>query len=220
MSLILLCNFVCANIGSLYVGLVVLSCIGLSMVALVIVCILFCIFRFVIAICTLGVGVVICTLGVGFVLCTLGVGCVSFGSFDVGSNVTHFVIVVGMFGCSIVVGVGILFNNSSIFWRASTSTMPFLFHRFLRTCVRSFKAFTIESSGVKVGVVMCLCLNWTVSAILSLLVCLTYITWHLNCSGDVYKYHPLTAFIAHDPCLSLLSCICTAHPMGANGILL
>ena len=59
MLLILLCNFVCANIGSLRVGLVVLSCIGLSMVALVIVCILFCMFGFGIAICTLGVGGVI-----------------------------------------------------------------------------------------------------------------------------------------------------------------
>ena len=170
MSLILLCNFVCANVGSLHVGLVVLSCIGLSMVALVIICILFCIF---------GVGIAICTLGVGTVLCTLGVGCVSFGGFDVGSNVTHFVIVVGMFGCSIVVCVGILFNNSSIFWRASISTMPFVFCCFFKACVRSFKAFTIESSGVKVGVVMCLCLKSTVSVILLLLVCLTYITWHL-----------------------------------------
>ena len=220
MLLILLCNFVCANIGSLLVGLVVLSCIGLSMMALVIVCILFCIFGFVIAICTLGVGVVVCNLGVGIVLCTLGVGCVSFNGFDVISNVTCFVIIVGMLGCSIVVGVGILFNNSSIFWRASISTMPFVFHCFFKACVRSLKAFTIESSGVKVGVVMCLCLKWTVSVILSLLVCLTYITWHLLCSGDVHKYHPSTVFIAHDPHLTLLSCIYTAHPMGANGILL
>ena len=159
MSWILLCNFVCANIGSLHVGLVVLSCIGLSMMALFIVCILFCIFGFGIAICTLGIGVVICTLGVGVVLCTLGVGCVSLGGFDMGSKVTHFVIVVGMLGCSIVVGIGILFNNSSIFWRASISTMPFVFHCFFKACVRSFKAFMIESSGVKVGVVMCLCLK-------------------------------------------------------------
>jgi hypothetical protein len=36
----------------------------------------------------------------------------------------------------------------------------------------------------------------------------------------VRKYQPSTEFIAHHPRFSLLSCICTAHPMGASGILL
>ena len=95
-----------------------------------------------------------------------------------GSKVTLLVIVVCMVGCSAIVVVGILFSSSSNFWSALISTVPLVFCLSFKACVRSFNALTIVSSGVKVGGVMCLCLIWTVSDILLLLECLTYITWH------------------------------------------
>ena len=128
--------------------------------------------------CTLGVGVASCTLGVCVAICTLGVGCISWGGFKVGLKVTLLVIVVCMIGSSVVVAVGILFSSLSNFWSASILTVPLVFCLSFKACVRLFNALTIVSSGVKVGAVMCLCLKWTVSDILSLLECLTYITRH------------------------------------------
>ena len=95
-----------------------------------------------------------------------------------GSKVTLLVIVVCMVGCSAIVVVGNLFSSSSNFWIASFSTLLLVFRLSFKACVRSFNALTIVSSGVKVGAVMCLCLKWTVSDILSLLEFLTYIMWH------------------------------------------
>jgi hypothetical protein len=86
--------------------------------------------------------------------------------------------VVGGVASSGMVGDGILFNSSSIFWSASISNVPFVFLLSFRLCVRSFNAFTIVSSRVRVGCVMCLCLKYTVSDTLSLFMCFTYITWH------------------------------------------
>ena len=77
----------------------------------------------------------------------------------------------------------------------------------------------IRSAGVMVDCVMYFVLKNTVSDTLSLFVCLTYITWHWQCSGDVCKYHPFIKFSAHDAHLVLLWCNCTAHPIGVNGIL-
>ncbi len=138
-----------------------------------------------VASCTLGVGVTSCTLGVGMVSCTLGVGVsmltlgvegVSDAGFAVGSKVT-LRIVVGCVGISC--SMGILFINSSNFCNASYSIAPFVFRQSLSASVRSFKAFTIVSSRVSVGAVMCLCLKCTVSDILTPLVCFTYISWHM-----------------------------------------
>ena len=97
------------------------------------------------------------TLGVGIWSATLGVG------FAVASNVTRLVCSGACVGL-----VGILFRISSNRCSASISSMPFLFRRSVSASVRSFSAFTIVSSGVKVGSVMYLCLKCTVSDILSL----------------------------------------------------
>jgi hypothetical protein len=119
------------------------------------------------------------TLGVGISLGTLGVGCwllvnlvgegISLGGLTILSKVTHFDVMVGTC-CSVS---GILFNISSIFCNASYSTIPLLFLFCFRAFVKSFRAFTIVPSGVKVGCVMYLCLKCTMSDILSLLVFLT-----------------------------------------------
>ena len=129
-----------------------------------------------VASCTLGVGMVSCTLGVGVSMFTLGVGGVVDAGFAAGSKVTRRIVdsCVGG-GCC----MGILFINLSNFCNASYSIVPFVFCRSLNASVRSFNAFTIVSSGVSVGAVMCLCLKCTVSDILTPLVCFTYISWHL-----------------------------------------
>ncbi len=146
------------------------------MVAAVIVGGVGCTLRVGVASCTLGDGMVSYTLGVGVSMRTLGVGGVSDAGFAVGSKVTHSIVV----SCvGVVCGMGILFINSSKFCNASYSIAPFVFRQSLSASVRSFKAFTIVSSGVSVGVVMCLCLKCTVSDILTLLVCFTYISCHL-----------------------------------------
>jgi hypothetical protein len=110
-------SFVCSNNGSFLVsifalGLGVLVWIGLSIVALVMVV----------------SGVV--TLGFGLLFNTLGVGCVSFGGLDGWSKVTLFSVIGGV-ASSGMVGDGILFNSSSIFWSASISNVPFVFLLFL-----------------------------------------------------------------------------------------
>ena len=129
-----------------------------------------------VASCILGVGMVSCTLGVGVSMFTLGVGGIADAGFAAGSKVTHRIVdsCVGV-GCC----MGILFINLSNFCNASYSIVPFVFRRSLSASVRSFNAFTIVSSGVSVGAVMCLCLTCTVSDILTPLVCFTYISWHL-----------------------------------------
>jgi hypothetical protein len=122
---------------------------------------------------TLGVGIALTTLGVdgspisieiGELLATLGAaGCCSCGGFVDVSNVTRlfwFVADVSL--------AGILFNILSKRCRASISSMPFLFRRSFSASVKSFSAFTIVSSGVRVGSVMYLCLKCTVSDIRSL----------------------------------------------------
>jgi hypothetical protein len=158
----------------------------LSIVALVIVGGVDCIRVGGVSTCTLGIGMFSCTLGGGMVSCTLGsgvsmrtlgVGCIFDVGFVVGSKVTRRIVVV-CFGVDCG-GVGILFINSSNFCNASYSIAPFVFRQSLSASVKSFNAFTIVSSGVSVGAVMCLCLKCTVSEILTLLVCLTYISWHL-----------------------------------------
>ena len=138
--------------------------IGLSIVAFTLGCLI---------VLTLGVGVVLATLGVGMPLTTLGVGgslitlgaagCCSCGGFAVASNVTRLLCVGAGVGLT-----GILFRISSSRCSASISSMPFLFRLAFSASVRSSNAFTIVSSGVKVGSVMCLCLKCTVSDILSL----------------------------------------------------
>jgi hypothetical protein len=129
-----------------------------------------------VASCTLGVGMVSCTLGVGVSMFTLGVGGVADAGFAAGLKVTCGIVdsCVGV-GCY----MGILFINLSIFCNASYSIVPFVFRCSLSAYVRSFNAFTIASSGVSVGAMMCLCLKCTVSDILTPLVCFTYISWHL-----------------------------------------
>ncbi len=119
--------------------------------------------------CTLGGGVS-CTLGGDLISLILGVGVSIAADLVVGSKVTRRVVT----DCvRVVCGLGILFINSSNFCNASYSIAPFVFRRSLRASVRSLMAFTIVSSGVSDGVVMCLCLKCTVSDILVLLVCLT-----------------------------------------------
>mgnify|MGYP006202463765 CR=1 FL=1 len=110
--------------STVFLHILSLVSIGLSIVAFTFDCLI---------VLTLGVGVSLTTLGVGVSICTLG-------GLAMGSKVTHHAVVVGMIGCPCIVGVGILFNNSSIFWRASISTMPFVFCCFFKACVRSFKA--------------------------------------------------------------------------------
>ena len=148
----------------------------MSMVALAIVFGVFCTLGACVAICTLGAGVAVCTLGVGVAICTLGavITVVSAGGLDVGAKVTCLVV-----SSSLVGAFGIRFNSSSNFCNASYSTVPCVFLRSFSACVRSLKHFTMVSSGVTVGMVICLCLKWTVSEILSLLECFTYMTWHL-----------------------------------------
>ena len=158
---------VCPGVSSFFVILSLVR-IGLTIVAFSLGCFI---------VLTLGVGVVFATLGVGVALATLGVGvslaalgatgCCFCGGFAVSSNVTRL-----LSGGVGVVSAGILFRISSSLCSASISLMPFLFRRAFRACVRSFNAFTIVSSGVKVGSVMCLCLKCTVSDILLLLVLL------------------------------------------------
>ena len=53
--------------------------------------------------------------------------------------------------CSVA---GILFNISSILCNASYSMIPLLFLFCFRAFVKSFRAVTIVSSGIKVGCVM------------------------------------------------------------------
>ena len=120
--------------------------------------------------CTLGGGMISCTLGVDVSMHTVGVCCISAAGLVVGSKVTLRVVV----DCvRVVCGMGILLINSSNFCNASCSITPFVFRRSLRASVRSLMAFTIVSSGVSNGAVMCLCLKCIVSDILVLLVCLT-----------------------------------------------
>ncbi len=149
---------------------------GLSMVAVVIDGGVGWTLRVGVAFCTLGVGMVSCTLGVGVSMLTLGVGGVSDADFAVGLKVTRRIVVSCVsVGCC----MGILFINSLNFCYALYSIAPFVFCRSLSASVRSFNAFTIVSSGVSVGAVMCLCLTCTVFDILTPLVCFTYISWHL-----------------------------------------
>ena len=109
---------------------------------------------------TLRVDVDMATLGFGVSLTTLGVaGCVSCGGLVVVSKVTDLL-------CSVVVAVvGMLLRSSLIRCNASISSIPFLFLRSFSACVRSLSAFTIMSSGIRVGSVMYLCLKCTVSDI-------------------------------------------------------
>jgi len=159
--------------STVFLRILSLVSIGLSIVAFTLDCLVVLTLRVGISLVTIGVGVSLATLGVDVLLTTLGVGvslatlgaagCSSCGGFAVALNVTH------LLRSGAVVGLaGILFRSSSICCSASISFVPFLFHRSLSACVRSLSAFTIVSSGVKVGSVMNLCLKCTVSEILSL----------------------------------------------------
>ena len=138
--------------------------IGLSIVAFTLDCLVVLTLGVGLSLATLGVGISLATLGVGVLLATLGAaGCSSCGGFAVASNVTH------LLRSGAVVGLaGILLRSSSIHCSGSISSVPFLFCHSFSACVRSLSAFTIVSSGVKVGSVMYLCLKCTVSEILSL----------------------------------------------------
>ncbi len=141
--------------STVFLRILSLVSIGLSIVAFTLDCLV---------VLTLGVGVSLATLGVGVLLATLGAaGCSSCGGFAVASNVTH------LLRSGAVVGLaGILLRSSSIRCSGSISSVPFLFCHSFSACVRSLSAFTIVSSGVKVGSVMNLCLKCTVSEILLL----------------------------------------------------
>ena len=159
-------SFSCVRSGVSSVAVLLsLVSIGLSIVAFTLGCLIVLTLGVGVALATLGVGMSLTTLGVGGSLITLGaVGCCSCGGFAVASNVTHRLLCVGA-GVGLT---GILFRISSSRCSASISSMPFLFRLAFSASVRSFNAFTIVSSGVKVGSVMCLCLKCTVSDILSL----------------------------------------------------
>ena len=138
--------------------------IGLSIVAFTLDCLVMLTLGVGVALATLGVDISSITLGVGVSLATLGAaGCCSCGGFAVASNVTRLLCSGADVGLA-----GILFRISSSRCSASISSMPFLFRRSFSASVRSFSAFTIVSSGVKVGSVIYLCLKCTVSDILSL----------------------------------------------------
>ena len=150
-SVLLFRSFIYDSDGSLRA----LAGIDLSMVALVIVV---CVLRTLgvgISFCTLGDGVGLITVDVGVLIITLGVGVmiVAAEGLDVGSKVTFLVV------SSLVFVIGMLFNRSSSFFSASYSTAPCVFLHSFSACVRSFKHLTIVSSGVMVGMVMCLCLK-------------------------------------------------------------
>ena len=152
--------------SSAFLCILSLVSIGLSIVAFTFDCLVVFTLGVCVSLATLGVSVLSTTLGVGVSLATLGAaGYGSCGGFAVAPNVTrrlHSGAVVGL--------AGILFRSSSIRCSVSISSMPFLFLRSFSACVRSLSAFTILSSGVKVGSVMYLCLKCTVSDILSLCV--------------------------------------------------
>ena len=138
--------------------------IGLSIIAFSLGCRIVLTLGGGIVLVTLGVGVAMATLGVGDSLATLGaVGWCSCGGLVVALKVTRLLCV----GVDVDVG-GILFRISSSRCSVSISSLPFLFRLAFSPCVKSFKAFTIVSSGVKVGSVMCLCLKCTVSDVHSL----------------------------------------------------
>ncbi len=109
-------------------------------------------------------GLDVITHAVGVLFATFGAGCVSCGGLDVWSRVTLLFLLVA------TVGYPILLRSSWICRSVSISSKPFLFLHSFSVCDRSFSAFTIVSSGVKVASVMYLCLKCTVSDTLLLFV--------------------------------------------------
>ena len=118
---------------------------------------------FILSLVSIGLSIVAFTLDCLVVLTLGAAGCCSCGGFTVASNVTRLLCSGADVGLA-----GILFRISSSRCSASISSMPFLFRLSFSASVRSFSAFTIVSSGVKVGSVIYLCLKCTVSDILSL----------------------------------------------------
>jgi hypothetical protein len=162
----------------------------------------------------------------GMVASTLGVG-ISTGLIILGVGLLTGFATLGVVASSLgtclgggVCACGAWLSSSSNFCGASYSIMPFVFLLPFRACVRLSMAFVSMSADVRVGCMMYLCLKNMVSDTLLLLVFFTWILWQRSCSGDVWMYHPSVVFSAYVPHLSLLLCNCTAHPIGANGILL
>jgi hypothetical protein len=137
-------------------------------------------------VCTLGVGafmigLLIVAAVIGVVVCvrlevvvSFGFGAVSLGGPVTWSKVTH------LFSCSVLSGgveniVGELFKMSSSFLSASICSTPFMLFYPFNACIRSFSALIAMPAGVSVGCVMSFVLKYTVSDILLLFVCFTYI---------------------------------------------
>ncbi len=77
-------------------------------------------------------------------------------------------------------------------------------------------AATTWDSGEIVGLVMYWCLNTMVLLILVTLVLVTYTLKHWWCFMDVPRLKPGLDLGSHDRGLSGLTCVWTAHPIGAN----
>ncbi len=85
-----------------------------------------------------------------------------------------------LFSCGVLYGgvevvVSELFKMSSSFLSALICSNPFMLFFPYNACIRSFSALIITSAGVSVGFVMYFILKCTVSDILLLFVCFTYI---------------------------------------------
>ena len=144
----------------------------------------------------------VCTLGAAWLCCSVDCLC--------GCTLGSAALLDCRYACVTSINCRISLSSCSVV----VASAPF------NAWIQCDSACMILLACVSKGLVMFLCLNWTVSNSCLLCVCLMWHTCVQKCSGDVKRCHPSMEWYTHVPRLSAFLCTCTSHPIGASGILL